>query len=223
MKPISNITGVAAPLPLANLDTDVIIRIEKLAQCPREELGRWALAPLRFRDDGSENPEFVLNQAGWREARILVAGPNFACGSSREHAVWALQGLGIACVIAPSFGDIFRNNCFQNGLLPVQLPADEAQWLLDALEQRKREGEPVALEEGRRRGEAVALSVDLETQVVRWPGRGELSFTIEPRRRQALLQGLDEIELTRRLLPDIEAWQEQDKAARPWVWQGAQV
>ena len=210
MKAISNITGVAAPLPLANVDTDVIIRIEKLAQCPREELGRWALAPLRFRDDGSENPEFVLNQPAWREARILVAGPNFACGSSREHAVWALQGLGIACVIAPSFGDIFRGNCFQNGLLPVQLPADQAESLLDALE------------EGRQRGEAVALSVDLEAQVVRWPGRGELPFTIEPRRRQALLHGLDDIELTRRLLPQIEAWQEQDRAARPWVWQGLQ-
>jgi 3-isopropylmalate/(R)-2-methylmalate dehydratase small subunit len=209
MKPVSTITGVAAPLPLANLDTDVIIRIEKLAQCPREELGRWAMAPLRFRDDGSENPDFVLNQPAWREARILVAGPNFACGSSREHAVWALQGMGIACVIAPSFGDIFRTNCFQNGLLPVQLPAGQAQSLLDALE------------EGRRRGEAVALSVDLESQVVRWPGRGELSFTIEPRRRQALLHGIDEIELTRRLLPQIEAWQEQDRAARPWVWQGA--
>lgn len=210
MKPIDTITGVAAPLPLANVDTDVIIRIEKLAQCPREELGRWAFAPLRFRDDGSENPEFILNQPAWREARILVAGPNFACGSSREHAVWALQGMGIACVIAPSFGDIFRTNCFQNGLLPVQLPADQAQSLLDALEQ------------GRQRGEAVTLSVDLEAQVVRWPGRGELSFTIEPRRRQALLHGLDEIELTRRLLPQIEAWQQEDRAARPWVWQGAQ-
>jgi 3-isopropylmalate/(R)-2-methylmalate dehydratase small subunit len=207
MKRIGTITGVAAPLPLANVDTDVIIRIEKLAQCPREELGRWALAPLRLRDDGSENPEFVLNQPAWREARILVAGPNFACGSSREHAVWALQGMGIRCVIAPSFGDIFRNNCFQNGLLPVQLPAAQVQSLLDALE------------EGRQRGEAVTLSVDLESQVVRWPGHGDLPFAIEPRRRQALLEGLDAIEITRRMLPEIEAWQQQDRAARPWVWQ----
>ena len=208
MKPVSTITGVAAPLALANVDTDVVIRIEKLAQCPRDELGRWAFAPLRFRDDGSENPAFVLNQPGWREARILVAGPNFGCGSSREHAVWALQGMGIACVIAASFGDIFRNNCFQNGLLPVQLPPSEAQWLLEALEQRKREGEPVVLE------------VELQAQVVRWPGERELPFAIEPRRREALLQGLDPIGLTRRLLPQIEAWQAADRAARPWVWEG---
>jgi 3-isopropylmalate/(R)-2-methylmalate dehydratase small subunit len=207
MKPVSTITGVAAPLSMANVDTDVIIRIEKLAQCPRDELGRWALAPLRFREDGSENPGFVLNQPGWREARILVAGPNFGCGSSREHAVWALQGLGIECVIAPSFGDIFRNNCFQNGLLPVQLPANEAQWLLEALEQRKREGKPVVLD------------VDLQAQVVRWPGERELPFAIEPRRRESLLQGLDAIGLTRRLMPEIEAWQAEDRAARPWIWQ----
>jgi 3-isopropylmalate/(R)-2-methylmalate dehydratase small subunit len=204
---ISTIRGVAAPLPLANVDTDVIIRIEKLAQCPREELGRWALAPLRFREDGSGNPDFILNRPAWREARILVAGPNFACGSSREHAVWALQGLGIACVIAPSFGDIFRGNCFQNGLLPVQLPPQEVQWMLDALEERARHGE------------AVTLSVDLERQVVCWPGRDELPFTIEPRRRQALLRGLDDIELTRQLLPQISAWQQQDRAQRPWIWQ----
>lgn len=209
MNRIGTITGVAAPLPLANVDTDVIIRIEKLAQCPREELGRWALAPLRLREDGTENPDFILNQPGWREARILVTGPNFACGSSREHAVWALQGLGIACVIAPSFGDIFRNNCFQNALLPVQLPADQVQSLLDALEERRREGEPAT------------LSVDLERQVVHGPDGRQLPFAIEPRRRHALLEGLDDIELTRRQLPQIRAWQEQDRAARPWVWLGA--
>lgn len=209
MNRIGTITGVAAPLSLANVDTDVIIRIEKLAQCPREELGRWALAPLRLREDGTENPDFILNQPGWREARILVTGPNFACGSSREHAVWALQGLGIACVIAPSFGDIFRNNCFQNALLPVQLPADQVQSLLDALEERRREGE------------AATLSVDLEKQVVHGPDGRQLPFAIEPRRRHALLEGLDDIELTRRQLPQIRAWQEQDRAARPWVWLGA--
>ena len=206
MKPVTTITGVAAPIPLANVDTDVIIRIEKLAQCPRDELGRWALAPLRLREDGSENPGFVLNQPGWRQARILVAGPNFGCGSSREHAVWALQGIGIECIIAPSFGDIFRNNCFQNGLLPVQLPTAGPRGLLEVLEQRRQAGEPVELE------------VDLQAQVVRWPGQGELSFAIEPRRREALLQGLDAIDLTRSLLPQIEAWQARDRAARPWVW-----
>ena len=211
MKPMRVIDGVAAPLPLSNVDTDVIIRIEKLAQCPREELGRWALEPLRMRADGSENADCLLNQPGWREARILVAGPNFGCGSSREHAVWALQGLGIDCVIAPSFGDIFRNNCFQNGLLPVQLPPDQAQWLLDALEQR------------RQQGEAVRLMVDLEAQVVRWPGQRELPFAVEPRRRHALLEGLDEVGLTRQLLPQIDAWQARDRKARPWIWPTAQL
>lgn len=211
MKPMRVIDGVAAPLPLSNVDTDVIIRIEKLAQCPREELGRWALEPLRMRADGSENEDCLLNQPGWREARILVAGPNFGCGSSREHAVWALQGLGIDCVIAPSFGDIFRNNCFQNGLLPVQLPPDQAQWLLDALEQR------------RQQGEAVRLMVDLEAQVVRWPGQRELPFAVEPRRRHALLEGLDEVGLTRQLLPQIDAWQARDRKARPWIWPTAQL
>ena len=211
MKPIRVIDGVAAPLPLSNVDTDLIIRIEKLAQCPREELGRWALEPLRMRADGSENKDCLLNQPGWREARILVAGPNFGCGSSREHAVWALQGLGIDCVIAPSFGDIFRNNCFQNGLLPVQLPPDQAQWLLDALEQH------------RQQGEAVRLMVDLEAQVVRWPGQRELPFAVEPRRRHALLEGLDEVGLTRQLLPQIDAWQARDRKARPWIWPTAQL
>jgi 3-isopropylmalate/(R)-2-methylmalate dehydratase small subunit len=207
MKPVTQITGVAAPLPLANVDTDVIIRIEKLTQCPREELGRWGLAPLRFREDGSENPAFVLNQPGWRKARILVAGANFGCGSSREHAVWALQGMGIECVIAPSFGDIFRNNCFQNGVLPVQLPADQAKWLLEALEARHQQGDPVE------------LTVDLQAQTVRWPGQRDLPFAIEPRRREALLHGLDEIGLTLQLAPQIKAWQTADRAARPWIWQ----
>ena len=211
MNPVRVIDGVAAPLPLSNVDTDVIIRIEKLAQCPREELGRWALEPLRMRADGSENADCLLNQPGWREARILVAGPNFGCGSSREHAVWALQGLGIDCVIAPSFGDIFRNNCFQNGLLPVQLPPDQAQWLLDALEQR------------RQQGEAVRLMVDLEAQLVLWPGQRELPFAVEARRRHALLEGLDEVGLTRQLLPQIDAWQARDRKARPWIWPTAQL
>ncbi|MDE2606115.1 MAG: 3-isopropylmalate dehydratase small subunit [Burkholderiales bacterium] len=206
MKPVRTITGVAAPLPLANVDTDVIIRIEKLAQCPREHLGRWALEPLRFLADGSENPGFILNQAGWREASILVTGPNFACGSSREHAVWALQGLGIGCLIAPSYGDIFRNNCYQNGLLPIQLPPDQVEWLLDRLEQSRRRGQPVQ------------LVVDLENGVVQWPGQWQAAFHIDPRRRQALLQGLDAIDSTRTMLPRIAEWQERDRAMRPWIW-----
>jgi 3-isopropylmalate/(R)-2-methylmalate dehydratase small subunit len=207
MKKVSSISGVAAPLPMANIDTDVIIRIEKLAQCRREELGAWGFAPLRFLPDGSDNPGFVLNQAGWRGAPILVAGANFGCGSSREHAVWAMQGMGIECVIAPSFGDIFRSNCFQNGLLPVQLDAADAQQLLTYLEDRRRRGDPRH------------ITVDLEGQAVRWPGGRDFAFAIEARRRHALMEGLDEIGLTQTHQAQIDAWQALDRASRPWIWQ----
>lgn len=207
MKKVSTISGVAAPLALANVDTDVIIRIEKLAQCPRDELGSWAFAPLRFLADGSENPDFVLNQAGWRGASIVVAGPNFGCGSSREHAVWALQGMGIECVIARSFGDIFRSNCFQNGVLPVQLADADAKALLAFLEQRRQGGSPTR------------ITVDLAGQTIRWPGGADLTFVIEARRRRALLEGLDEIGLTQTHLPQIDAWQAADRQRRTWIWQ----
>ena len=211
MKKISAIAGVAAPLPLANLDTDVIIRIEKLAQCPREELGAWGLGALRFLPDGAEDPGFVLNQDGWRSAPILVAGPNFGCGSSREHAVWALQGMGIECVIAPSFGDIFRSNCFQNGLVPVQLPSADAESLTTFLEDRRRNGEPVR------------IRVDIARQSIQWPGGPDLRFGLEARRRKALLEGLDEIGLSLAHEPQVAAWQGRDRLARPWIWQAADV
>ena len=209
MKKVSTISGVAAPLPLSNVDTDVIIRIEKLAQLPREALGPWALAPLRFLADGSENPGFVLNQAGWRGAPVLVAGANFGCGSSREHAVWALQGMGIECVIAPSFGDIFRSNCFQNGLLPVQLADADAQQLIDYLEEHHQRGEPVRVD------------IDVAGQTVRWPGGADIRFALEARRQAALLQGLDEIGVTQTWQAQIDAWQARDRASRPWIWQAA--
>ena len=210
MKAVSTISGVAAPLPIANLDTDVIIRIEKLSQYPRHELGPWGLATLRLLPDGSEDPHFVLNQAGWRGAPILVAGPNFGCGSSREHAVWALQGMGIACVIAPSFGDIFRSNCFQNGLLAVQLAEAEAQSLMAYLLEHYRRGEPTS------------LTVDVARQSVRWPGGGDFSFPLEARRRRALLEGLDEIEVTLGYGAQINAWQLRDRQRRPWIWSAAE-
>lgn len=206
MKPIGTISGVAAPLALANVDTDVIIRIEHLGRCPRDELGRWAFGPLRYRPDGSEDPGFVLNQAGWRAAPILVAGPNFGCGSSREQAVWALQGLGIACVIAPSFGDIFRGNCLHNGLLAVAPEPAAALALLDFLQARHAQGEPVR------------ISVDLARQTVQWPGGADIGFSIATRQRTALLQGLDAIGMTLQQRAQIEAWQAQDRKDRPWIW-----
>ena len=204
MKKVSTISGIAAPLAHANLDTDVIIRIEKLVQCRREELGDWAFGALRFLEDGSEDPSFVFNQAPWRGAPILVAGPNFGCGSSREHAVWAIQGIGIECVIAPSFGDIFRSNCFQNGVLPIELPGAAAQGLLERLET------------SRRAGTALALDVDLVRREIRIE-REAIGFAIEDRRRHALLEGLDEIEATLTHVKAIEAWERHDRASRPWA------
>lgn len=209
MRPVVTLCGVAAPLPMANVDTDVIIRIEQLAQCPRDQLGNWGFGPLRFRADGSENPDFVLNQEGWRGAPILVAGPNFGCGSSREHAVWALQGMGVSCVIAPSFGDIFRSNCYQNGLLPVVLDADDVQTLM------------AYLEDHHQRGETTCITVDLESQAIGWPGGEDFGFTIEARRRAALMEGLDQIGSTRTLQAQIDAWQALDRERRPWIWQAA--
>lgn len=211
MKPVVRICGVAAPLPMANVDTDVIIRIEQLAQCPREQLGAWCFGPLRLRADGSENPDFVLNQQGWRGAPILVAGPNFGCGSSREHAVWALQGIGVACVIAPSFGDIFRSNCYQNGLLPVTLDARDVQVLMAYLQHRQQRGEPTC------------ISVDLASRTIHWPGGVDFSFGIEARRRTALMEGLDQIASTQTQQAQIEAWQALDREQRPWIWPAAQV
>ncbi len=206
MTPVRRIQGVAAPLPLANVDTDVIIRIEHLGRCPREALGRWAFQPLRLQADGSDNPDFVLNQPAWRGAPILVTGPNFGCGSSREQAVWALQGMGIACVIAASFGDIFRSNCFQNGLLPITLQAHQVQALLHGLQAQHALGRPVS------------VSVDLESQTVTGPDGESWNFQIEARHRTALLEGLDAIGLTLTQQPQIVAWQAADQQRRPWIW-----
>lgn len=206
MEKVTVVSGIAAPLPIVNVDTDVIIRIEHLSQSPRADLGRWGFAALRFLPDGSENPAFVLNRPGWRSATILVAGRNFGCGSSREHAVWALQGMGIRCVIAPSFGDIFRSNCFQNGVLPVTLPEDIVDRLFERLDPDRSAGEPRT------------LTVSLVDCTVTAPGVAPIPFEIEPRRRDALLQGLDDIGQTLAMADRIDTWQQADRQRRPWVW-----
>ncbi|MFM0207685.1 3-isopropylmalate dehydratase small subunit [Paraburkholderia sediminicola] len=200
MEKVSKIAGAAAPLMLANVDTDLIIRIERLTSVPRDQLGPYAFEALRYRDDGSDEPAFVLNQPAFRNAPILLAGANFGCGSSREGAVSALWASSIRCVIAESFGDIFRNNCFQNGLLPVQLSAAE----LDVLSRDAAGGEYVA--------------VDLEQQTVSAPRGQTFRFEIEPLRRNALLQGLDEIGQTMLRESDIAGWQQRDRESRPWMW-----
>lgn len=203
MEKFTVLRGVAAPLMIPNIDTDVIIRIERLAGTPKEERGRWAFESLRYREDGSENPDFVLNRAPFREAKILVAGKNFGCGSSRESAVWALMGCGLRCVIASSFGDIFFGNCFQNGFLPVRLPRDEVERLASEIAAG---------------GESAMITVDLERQRVTSAKGESFPFGIEPLRRRMLLEGLDEIALTLAREAEIAAFQGRDREHRPWLY-----
>jgi 3-isopropylmalate/(R)-2-methylmalate dehydratase small subunit len=200
MQPFTEVTGPAAPLMRANIDTDVIIRIERLTSVPKEQLGRYAFEALRYGADGREDPGFVLNQGGFRASPILIAGANFGCGSSREGAVWALMASGLRCVIAESFGDIFYNNCFQNGLLPVALPSAEVSRLVD----RAAEGEP--------------LTVDLVNCAITTSKGETIPFEIDAARRETLLEGLDDISRTLRQRAEIARWQSTDRAARPWVW-----
>ena len=199
MEAFTTLTGRAASLPQANIDTDVIIRIERLTAADQTTLGRFAFEALRYRPDASENPDFVFNQPAYRGAPILLAGPNFGCGSSREGAVTAIQQMGLRCVIAPSFGDIFYSNCFQNGLLAIRLPEADIAAMSARL---AHDGE---------------LTVDLERQVV-IAGNALHRFEIDRNRRESLLEGLDDIGLTLKQMPVIRAFQAKDRTNRPWVW-----
>jgi 3-isopropylmalate/(R)-2-methylmalate dehydratase small subunit len=203
LKPFGVVTGAAPHLARANVDTDLIIRIERLTSLAKEQLGPYALEALRYRPDGSEDPEFVLNKKVFRGAPILLTGDNFGCGSSREGAVWALQGLGVRCVIAPSFGDIFYSNCFQNGVLPIRVPAVQ----IEALAAACAEGAP--------------LTVDLQARQLTAPAAAAMHFDVDPLRREALLHGLDDIGVTLKDDALIRQWQSQDRLRRPWAWPGA--
>ena len=200
MEPFTQLTGVAAPLAIPNVDTDQIIPARFLKTIGRTGLGAHLFAPHRFRDDGSENPDFVLNKPAYRRARILVAADNFGCGSSREHAPWALADFGIRCVISTSFADIFYNNCFKNGILPIVVAPDDLAKLMD--------------DAGR--GANATLTVDLEAQTIRGPDGGTLPFDVEPFRRHCLLHGLDDIGLTLEKSGDVRAFEEK-MADRPWL------
>ena len=203
MEKFTVLDAVAAALPTPDIDTDMIIRIERCVRTPRAEMGRWAFEMARYGADGGENPDFALNRAPFRGAQILVAGENFGCGSSREMAVWAIAGMGFRSVIAPSFGEIFYGNCFQNGVLAIRLPATAVDGLLAQL------GAATA---------PVRLRVDLPAQTVAAPDGALQRFEIDPLRKKALLEGLDAIGMTLARETEIAAWQAADRARRPWVW-----
>jgi 3-isopropylmalate/(R)-2-methylmalate dehydratase small subunit len=201
MQKFDRLTGVAAPLPMINVDTDMIIPKQFLKTIERTGLGKHLFDEMRHRPDGSENPDFVLNKPAYRKAQILIAGDNFGCGSSREHAPWALLDFGIRCVIAPSFADIFHGNCFKNGILPIALPPEEIGKLLD--------------DAGR--GANAVISIDLEKQEIRGPDGGCIRFEVDPFRKQCLLNGWDDIGLTLRQESAVDAFEERRKLAEPWL------
>ncbi|MGD1935812.1 MAG: 3-isopropylmalate dehydratase small subunit [Candidatus Phaeomarinobacter sp.] len=201
MDKFDKLTGVAAPMPITNVDTDMIIPKQFLKTIKRTGLGVNLFDEMRYKDDGSEVEDFVLNQPAYRDAKILVAGDNFGCGSSREHAPWALMDFGIRCIISTSFADIFYNNCFQNGILPIVLPKADVDKLMDDAE----------------RGSNAVISIDLEAQEIKGPDGGTISFEIDAFRKHCLLNGLDAIGLTMQQADAIDTFEGKDKAARSWV------
>jgi 3-isopropylmalate/(R)-2-methylmalate dehydratase small subunit len=201
MEKFTRLTGVAAPLKITNVDTDMIIPKQFLKTIKRTGLGAGLFAEMRYREDGQEDPAFVLNQPAYRKAQILVAEDNFGCGSSREHAPWALLDFGIRCVISTSFADIFHNNCFKNGILPIKVTPEDLAKLMDDAE----------------RGANATLTIDLEAQEIRGPDGGTVPFDIDPFRKACLLDGLDEIGLTMVKAPAIERYETAAQDARPWL------
>ena len=201
MEKFTTLTGVAAPLPIRNVDTDMIIPKQFLKTILRSGLGKSLFFELRYDQDGKENPDFVLNKPAYRKAQILVAGDNFGCGSSREHAPWALLDFGIRCVIAPDFADIFYNNCFQNGILPIRLPQADVDKLMDDAQ----------------RGANATVTIDLEKQEIRGPDGGVITFDIDPFRKHCLMNGLDNIGLTLEKTDKIDAYEKKAEESRPWL------
>lgn len=200
MDKFDKLNAVAAPLPLINVDTDMIIPARFLKTIERTGLGKSLFYTLRYDEDGNERDDFVLNQAAYKDAEILVTGNNFGCGSSREHAPWALQDYGIRCVIAPDFADIFYNNSFKNGILLIRLPQEDVDKLMDDAE----------------RGANAKITVDLENQEITGPDGGVIQFDLDPFKKHCLLNGLDDIGLTMEKGDQIDAFEERQKAAQPW-------
>ncbi|MEW4460071.1 3-isopropylmalate dehydratase small subunit [Roseibium algicola] len=201
MEKFETLTGVAAPLPIVNIDTDMIIPKQFLKTIKRTGLGTALFHEMRTNDDGSENDSFVLNKAAYRNAKILIAGDNFGCGSSREHAPWALLDFGIRCVISTSFADIFYNNCFKNGILPIQVSEEELETLMHAAE----------------RGANFTLTIDLESQEIKGLESGDIAFKIDSFRKHCLINGLDDIGLTMAKAGEIDTFESKMGNDRPWV------
>lgn len=201
MEKFTKLTAVAAPMDMINIDTDMIIPKQFLKTIKRQGLGVHAFHEYRYNDDGTENPDFVLNKPAYRKAEIIVAGDNFGCGSSREHAPWALLDFGVRCVISTSFADIFYNNCFKNGILPIKVTKEQLDMLMDDAE----------------RGSNAVLTVDLESQTITGPDGGEIGFEIDPFRKHCLLNGLDDIGLTLEKAPKIDTYEQSRDAGQPWM------
>ena len=199
MEKFNKLSGIAAPLNMINVDTDMIIPKQFLKTIQRSGLGKNLFDEMRFTPEGAEIESFVLNQPAYRKAQILVAGDNFGCGSSREHAPWALLDFGIRCIIAPSFADIFYNNCFKNGILPIVLPQAYVDRLMDDAE----------------RGSNAVVSIDLESQKITGPDGGEIAFEVDAFRKQCLMEGLDDIGLTLKKSAAIDSY-EADLETQPW-------
>ena len=201
MDKFTKLTATAAPLPLVNVDTDMIIPKQFLKTIQRTGLSKGLFYEMRYDEAGQPKEGFVLDQPAYKDAQILVAGANFGCGSSREHAPWALLDAGIRCVIAPSFADIFYNNCFKNGILPIALPQEQVDLLMDDAQ----------------RGANAVLSVDLESQTITGPDGGEISFEVDPFRKHCLLNGLDDIGLTMEKAGKIDSYEERQRLEQPWL------
>ncbi len=201
MDKFTTLTGVAAPLDMINIDTDMVIPKQYLTTIERTGLGRGLFHEMRYNADGSDNPDFVLNKPAYRDASILVTGENFGCGSSREHAPWALLDFGFRCVIAPSFADIFYNNCFKNGILPIHLAQEDVDKLLEDAE----------------RGANATITIDLEGQTITGPDGGEIKFELDEFKKHCLMNGLDEVGLTMEIEDKITSFEDGRKATQPWL------
>jgi len=202
MDKFTSLRGVAAPLPMINIDTDAIIPKQFLKTLTRVGLGKHLFDEMRYKDDGSENPDFVLNQEPYRKATILVAGENFGCGSSREHAPWSLLDFGIRCVIAPSYADIFFNNCFKNGILPIILPQEQVDELMEDAE----------------KGANAIVTIDLEKQEITRPDGQVIPFEVDQFRKHCLLNGLDDVGITLEKVERVDAYEGRQKAEQPWLY-----